>query len=180
MYPGLRSPSSFLDIRLQEFFDAVKEWRENRDQRIDPRDDAYKEEGYRERQTFNQEMPPNAVTDILGDFTSMMTLFEGANNSTPFHELMHHMLNIQDKISTMDGVADWMKNDHLEMMHEFGVTQDQFRNETLLSDVKNLDNTARSFLRDKPDITVREYVFQSPSEDSSMLTERQPTTGLSF
>jgi hypothetical protein len=114
---------------------------------------------YRQEQE-RRETPPNAATDILGEFVSLMTFFEGTNASTPFHEMMHHVLNIRDQLSDTEGVADWLKQDHLAMLREFGVNQEQFRDGALLKNIRNLDETARGFLAENPDITVREYVHE--------------------
>jgi hypothetical protein len=86
-------------------------------------------------QQDGQQTAPNAMTELLGEFTSLMTFFETANPSSPPHEFMHHVLNIYDKLSDMDGVEDWLKQDYDTILKEFGaaknidMTKEQFRND---------------------------------------------------
>ena len=76
---------------------------------------------------LKQDSRPNAVTELMGDFVSMMSFFETANVSSPFHEFAHHALNIYDKLSYINGVEEWMKQDFETVLKEFGYTKEQFR-----------------------------------------------------
>jgi hypothetical protein len=57
----------------------------------------------------------------------MMSFFETANVSSPFHEFAHHALNIYDKLSDTNGTEEWVKRDFETVLKEFGYTKEQFR-----------------------------------------------------
>jgi hypothetical protein len=134
---------------------------------------------FEQQDAFQQ---PNAATEIDDDLNALITFFETANESTPIHEMIHPVFAMRDKMSTMEGIEQWIKDDHLATLNEFGVTQDQFRDGTLLREVDPalLDDTARMFLEQDPYISVNEYAHERFSKgfEVYMATGQAPSSTL--
>ncbi|GHV47830.1 hypothetical protein FACS1894204_11630 [Synergistales bacterium] len=70
---------------------------------------------------------PNAATRLMDDMSSIITLFETANVSSPYHEIMHHTLNVFDSMADMEGVDEQFRADFETILKENGVTRERFR-----------------------------------------------------
>ncbi|MDR1378337.1 MAG: hypothetical protein LBJ36_04735 [Synergistaceae bacterium] len=118
--------------------------------------------------TFNQgqKTRPKAATEIFEEFKSVINFFETANASSGIHELMHHVLNIYDKLSDMETTAGWMKQDFNTILKEFGVTKEEFRGDSPLRDLPMLNDNedAHKYLSEDPDISIRDYVHERFSQ----------------
>jgi hypothetical protein len=84
-------------------------------------------EEYFQREIDDRQAAPNANTLLMNDMSSVITLFETANVSSPYHELMHHTLNVFDSLCDTDGVNEQFKQDFITILKEFSVTREQFR-----------------------------------------------------
>ncbi|GHV34435.1 hypothetical protein FACS1894187_04970 [Synergistales bacterium] len=70
---------------------------------------------------------PNANTRLMDDMSSIITLFETANVSSPYHEIMHHTLNVFDSLVDTEGVDERFRADFETILKENGVTKEEFR-----------------------------------------------------
>jgi hypothetical protein len=92
-------------------------------------------------QADDQQRRPNAVTELIGEFVSMMSFFETANVSSPFHEFMHHVLNSTDENVKKDMHERFAKG--FEVYDRLLATpeeiDEEFRRRTTVEDMAAMD-----------------------------------------